>query len=118
MDNLTRRGFLTSMLALGVAPAIVKASSLMPGKAERHVWHAGQYIPMWALGEQSIWIPDMDWILPGVDAIRLYSGPSKLHFPVYIDNWGSPNFGQLTYGPTYTRDSSGRHIYARISPSA
>jgi len=35
---ITRRGFLVSMLALGAAPAIVRASSLMPVNARVSDW--------------------------------------------------------------------------------
>lgn len=35
--NLSRRGLLTGILALGVAPAIVQVANIMPVKAERFV---------------------------------------------------------------------------------
>jgi len=53
MMNLSRRGFIGSMLAFGVAPAIVRASSIMPIKVSsgidaRWAWNSGDHINCWA----------------------------------------------------------------------
>lgn len=45
---LSRRGFLGTVLALGAAPAIVRAGSLMPLWVQRHEWLV---TPLWRPSE-------------------------------------------------------------------
>lgn len=81
---VTRRGFLTGMLALGAAPAIVRASSLM-----------------------SLWVPRQDVLT--LDALRRVSRQLRANriddYVIYIDP--ARSYGDLTCCTGWERSENG-----------
>lgn len=68
---MNRRGFLTGILALGAAPAIVRATSLMPGRA---IWVPGHLVAYGSMTVESEFVLPVTYDQITREALRILQG--------------------------------------------
>lgn len=100
MIQTNRRGFLTGLISFAAtAPAIVRAASLMPVKADRLVllpyWEFGQLGEVYGRSPMMDALPDSEFInslkyrIAGELALKVQPATRLPNSMTYVDGWAS-----------------------------